>query len=149
VAHEICPDCGAEKHILNKCRNCGYSHAGQLLERTNSKQENLDKRSKKRKTSAKLTPKKDVKPGKRKSRKSRGLILYSRRGSRVKEGGKCSKCKKQRQPLWKYLESSEGTVQICDYCKPALRERSFGKQRVDAWHRVVLGGHFGSNRRRH
>jgi hypothetical protein len=53
------------------------------------------------------------------------LILESRRGSQT-SGGKCNYCDSYASPLWRYTESTWGTVYLCKTCKITIRNKSFG-----------------------
>ncbi len=75
------------------------------------------------------------------------LRLISRRGSRVEGPKDCSACNKSKSPVWRYSESSRGSVFICAACKPRLFDRSFGTK--DVMDYAITGGAFESSRRRH
>jgi len=75
------------------------------------------------------------------------LILISKRGARVNERMPCDACKNHHNLLWRYSESTKGTVHICSVCKPKIINRSFPK--LDALNFAQTGGGFESKRSKH
>jgi len=80
-------------------------------------------------------------------KEAKGIILTSQRGTRVDEERLCDRCFKEHEVLWRYAESTQGTVHLCGVCKIKVYERSFGS--VDALNMSVSGGGFETSKRRH
>lgn len=84
-------------------------------------------------------------PGERPPKKVK-LLLISRRGTKTVGATECAACHRSQLTTWHYKESTRGSVNICELCKPRLFDRSFGRK--DALDYCKLGGGFESNRRR-
>lgn len=54
------------------------------------------------------------------------IVLYVRRGKLTGLAQQCSSCRMHAQPIWRYSESNRGAVFLCNQCKTAAFERSFG-----------------------
>ena len=74
------------------------------------------------------------------------LRLISKRGTRVYSYGECSNCHNGSSAMWRYAESSKGTVHICGTCKPDVQDFSYGK--VDAFAVSPIGGGWAPNSQR-
>ena len=81
------------------------------------------------------------------ARRRPAFKLISKRSSKLLDGGTCANCKKSYPLLWRYAESTIGSLNLCTDCKPLLLDFSFGK--MDALDHAVTGGGFEQNRRRH
>ena len=75
------------------------------------------------------------------------LILLSGRNTQVQEPGRCNECGKQEAAFWRYPQSNQGVVQLCERCKPIVYDRSFSNKRRPPT--FVSGGAFEMNRRKH
>lgn len=58
--------------------------------------------------------------------KSKTIFFISNRNGQRAPSGKCTECGVEHQPIWLYQESTSGEVMLCEDCKPAVFERSFG-----------------------
>ena len=81
------------------------------------------------------------------------IILFNSLSQRINKQTKCDACYKKKKPVWK-RNSTVGVVFICADCKPPIscklfKKKKKKKKKKDAFFRVVLGGHFEGNRRRH
>lgn len=83
--------------------------------------------------------------GKRPPKKVK-LLLISRRGTKTERAMECAACHRSQLVTWHYKESTRGSVNVCERCKPRLFDRSFGRK--DALDFCQLGGGFESNRRK-
>lgn len=54
------------------------------------------------------------------------IVLYVRRGKLTGLAQQCSSCRMNAQPIWRYSASNRGAVFLCNQCKTAAFERSFG-----------------------
>lgn len=106
------------------------------------------KKTKNKSSNERSLPKKQSQ-SKKKEKKERKpqLQLISKRGTRVEGTRKCSKCKKTFNALWRYAESTQGTVYFCMSCKSKVRSST--KRKIDALDLAYTGGRFEGNRRRH
>jgi len=82
--------------------------------------------------------------------KKKKLKLISKRASRmIGNSSKCDNCNKIKPLLWHYVKSNRGDVNICSFCKPKVKARSFGSVKTDALDLAETGGSFEGDRRRH
>ena len=83
--------------------------------------------------------------------KKQNTILFNALSQRINKQTKCDACYKKKKPVWK-RNSTAGVVFIGSDCKPPILCKPFKKKKKkkkDAFFRVVLGGRFEGNRRRH
>ncbi|MEW6194843.1 MAG: hypothetical protein AB1521_06795 [Bacteroidota bacterium] len=78
------------------------------------------------------------------------VILESRKGKRIIERKKCSRCEVYTSPVYRYAQSNLGVVHLCLPCKTKVFEASFGSITSEnenlIGHRVLSGGKWESNR---
>ncbi len=94
------------------------------------------------KTKKRNIKKRNIKIGAQKTR----LKVYSKRGTRINELLRCSRCGKLRHPVWRYAQSSKGPVFLCSDCKPRSSKSS---RKRDALSAAIRVGYFEGSRRRH
>jgi hypothetical protein len=85
---------------------------------------------------------KDVATPKREGR----LILRTNQSRRNRTGDikQCAECRECRSGLWKFTDTSWGTVYLCDHCKTDAMNRTY--RPADALTVAVSGGRWGSMR---
>lgn len=151
--HDLCPKCRAP--ILS---NELEQHLKEHLEKTKGKRKLYakDKQPKKPKPQPKPKPKKRVKIS------NNWIEISSQRSTLViADDAVCLKCRakqKKNRKFWRYANTSEGPLILCERCKQLLKngeKQVKGKKKskpvmyIDAMSRRVSGGAFDSNRRRH
>ncbi len=75
------------------------------------------------------------------------IILYSRRGTKMRGMVPCDQCGILGSSYWHYGRSNRGPIVLCESCKRIAFNRSFGK--IDAFDHAEQGGLFERDRRRH
>lgn len=74
--------------------------------------------------------------------KKNGLVLRSPRGTRV-QSGSCAQCSISAKTLWRYTKKDGEPLVLCERCKHRILGRPL------FWRKILSGGAFESNRRRH
>lgn len=76
------------------------------------------------------------------------LTLISKRSTRVNQRMLCDECSTIHNTLWRFSETSKGTVHLCTVCKNDAWARS-SFDAPDALDLASTGGQFEGNRRKH
>lgn len=151
MTYEVCPECGAKKHQLIACPNCGYTRRASNASTSTSPKasgQNSHTLPLKRPPPQQASPEKKIRNKKPNPyAKPIKAILKSRRGTRISTLTECDECARLRQPVWRYADSNKGTVHICAACKPEVFTRSFGS--IDVMSIAESGGGIETSRRKH